>query len=547
SGPPSSGPPSGPPSSGPPSGPPSSRPPMRGPPISSKSDEDEEGEEESVDEDEEDSSEVGEEEDEDEEYSDEVGEEDDDDDPIIVDKFGTDTRKPMEIQVESLDSLPNRVPLSESHPEEAPPPVSIAPREVHAPAGSVYDELEKTERTGHIVPFALWPRTAVRSVASNRHLLLDMMDDLLTLLESNVDTFPSFDLDGQTLLLDEYLSYRPENRERVSSLISDGRLNIGPWYNPPAQFLVGGEALIRNLQKGVSTIKLFGGNVGSTVMPRSTSHVSQLPVLLSEIGSDELIFNGGAGPWIQDARGVFKWNSRDGNSSVLAIKQVPNGNALGGWGFEKRETDSKDKMDADSETASDRIRGLSNLHLEKYGWLPPMMVFGNSTRHGMAQPSLPSLISEANKAMEGEVTFQHSSFSQFGKDVRSWVGRKKLYTYDGEMRHGWDRMLHSGALSSRIYLKRMNDHTIRTITQSTEPLAALIWLHEGRKRWDRIQNAWDLVLQNHGFHEIGGVSPDTVHMDMEDSFRHAQETAAMVTEDVRIELADSMNLHHIDR
>ena len=135
-------------------------------------------------------------------------------------------------------------------------------------------------------------------------------------------------------------------------------------------------------------------------MPRSTAHVSQLPALLSEIGSDELIFNGGAGPWIQDARGVFKWTSRDGNSSVLAIKQIPNGDSLGGWGFEKRETDAKNRMDIDSETACNRIKSISNLHLEKYGWLPPMMLFGNGTRHGMAQPSLPSLISDANKAME---------------------------------------------------------------------------------------------------------------------------------------------------
>jgi len=108
-------------------------------------------------------------------------------------------------------------------------------------------------------------------------------------------------------------------------------------------------------------------------------------------------------------------------------------------------------------------------------------------------------------------------------------------------------MLHSGAISSRVYLKRMNDHTVRTLTHSTEPLAAISWFHKGRNRLDRIQSAWDLVLQNHGFHEIGGVSPDEVHMDMEDSFRHAQETAAMVLEDVRIELADEMNLHHIDR
>ena len=284
---------------------------MKGPPIVTIEDDVEEDIEEDDVEEEENVKE-------DDEYQDE-----DNEGPIIADKFGTDDRKPMEIQVESLDALPNRIPLSESDPDDAPPPVSIAPREVNAPAGSVYDDLPDTERSGHIVPFALWPRTAVRSVASNRHLLLDMMDDLLTLLESNQETFPSFDLDGQTLMLEEYLSCRPEYRERVGSLISEGRLNIGPWYNPPAQFLVGGEALIRNLQKGVSTIKSFGGTIGSTVMPRSTSHVSQLPALLTGIGSDELIFNGGAGPWIQDARGVFKWSSTAVSYTHLTLPTTP--------------------------------------------------------------------------------------------------------------------------------------------------------------------------------------------------------------------------------
>ena len=131
--------------------------------------------------------------------------------PIVIDTFGTDERKPMEITVEALDALPNRVPLSEVDPDEAPPPVVTQPREVLAPAGSVYDDLPNTERSGHIIPYALWPRTAVRSSASNHHLLLDMMDDLLTLLESNEDTFPSFDLDGQTLLIEDYL--RSEARE----------------------------------------------------------------------------------------------------------------------------------------------------------------------------------------------------------------------------------------------------------------------------------------------------------------------------------------------
>ena len=31
----------------------------------------------------------------------------------------------------------------------------------------------------------------------------------------------------------------------------------------------------------------------------------------------------------------------------------------------------------------------------------------------------------------------------------------------------------------------------------------------------------DIVLRNHGSNELGGLGPDSVHMDMEDDFRHA--------------------------
>ena len=572
-GPPTKGPPSGPPASGgPPSGPPS-KPPTRGPPssgppvtappsnafeeedeVESETEEEESDDlqEDEVESDTEEEEEPSEEDSEDEEAPAADSEVNDEEDaaqgsPMIIDRFGTDDRKPMEITVEALGALPNRVPLSEADPDEAPPPVVAQPREVLAPAGSVYDDLPKTDRSGHIIPFALWPRTAVRSSASNHHLLLDMMDDLLTLLENNEDTFPSFDLDGQTLLIEDYLRSRPENHNRIAALIESERLNIGPWYNPPAQFLSGSESLVRNLIRGQSDIKALGGKVGATPMPRSSSHISQLPALLSGVGSDEIIFSGGAGPWIQDARGVFKWTSPGNHASVLAIKQIPNGRPLSGWGFEKRMTDSKDSHEIDLHSGTKRIEDICNIHLEKYGWLPPMMGFGNSTRHGMAQTSLPRLIAESNNVMKGEVHFEHSTFTGFAKDVRKWVGRKTLYAYDGEMRHGWDHSLHSGAISARMYLKRMNDHTVRLLTHGLEPLCAISWFHGGRNRNDRLRAAWDIVLRNHGSNELGGLGPDSVHMDMEDDFRHAQETIGMVMEDVRIELADAMNLHHIDR
>ena len=71
--------------------------------------------------------------------------------------------------------------------------------------------------------------------------------------------------------------------------------------------------------------------------------------------------------------------------------------------------------------------------------------FGNSTRHGMAQTSLPRLIAESTNAMKEMFTLStppsqdSEKKSASGLDVRHCIR-------DGEMRHGWDRTLHSGAI-----------------------------------------------------------------------------------------------------
>ena len=60
-----------------------------------------------------------------------------------------------------------------------------------------------------------------------------------------------------------------------------------------------------------------------------------------------------------------------------------------------------------------------------------------------------------------------------------------------------------------MYLKRMNDHTVRLLTHGLEPLCAMSWFHGGRNRNDRLRSAWDIVLRNHGSNELGGLGPDS--------------------------------------
>jgi mannosylglycerate hydrolase len=44
-------------------------------------------------------------------------------------------------------------------------------------------------------------------------------------------------MDGQVLVLKDYLEVRPENRPRVESLVKAGRLLVA-WYSQPNEYMV---------------------------------------------------------------------------------------------------------------------------------------------------------------------------------------------------------------------------------------------------------------------------------------------------------------------
>src|SRR5699024_11819850 len=80
---------------------------------------------------------------------------------------------------------------------------------------------------------------------------------LIETLENDPD-YKSFHLDGQTIILDDYLQVRPQMREKVQQLIDDGRIYVGPWYILQDEFLTSSEGNIRNLQYGMKDAKQWG-------------------------------------------------------------------------------------------------------------------------------------------------------------------------------------------------------------------------------------------------------------------------------------------------
>ena len=113
---------------------------------------------------------------------------------------------------------------------------------------------------GYVVPHTHWDREWRYPLWQNRMLLVEFMEELLTILDTNQE-YKCFVLDGQSVIIEDYLEVRPNDRERLSKYIKEGRIAIGPWYSLPDLYPVDGECLVRNLLKGIRYSDSLGGHL----------------------------------------------------------------------------------------------------------------------------------------------------------------------------------------------------------------------------------------------------------------------------------------------
>ncbi|MBA2254447.1 MAG: hypothetical protein H0W07_04970 [Chloroflexi bacterium] len=132
--------------------------------------------------------------------------------------------------------------------------------------------------TVHLVPHTHWDREWYEPFQAFRMRLVDLVDDVLARLESE----PSFrfTLDGQLATVDDYLEIRPGSEERIRRFVREGRLAIGPWLILMDEFLVSGETIVRNLQRGWARAEEMGGPMRIGYLPDMFGHIAQMPQIL---------------------------------------------------------------------------------------------------------------------------------------------------------------------------------------------------------------------------------------------------------------------------
>src|SRR2546426_10746085 len=92
----------------------------------------------------------------------------------------------------------------------------------------------------HLIPHTHWDREWYLPRAAFQARLIPALDDLIERLQADAG-YRSFLLDGQTVLLADYLRARPEREGDVKALVKTGRLQVGPWYVLAAERIPSGE------------------------------------------------------------------------------------------------------------------------------------------------------------------------------------------------------------------------------------------------------------------------------------------------------------------
>ncbi len=172
------------------------------------------------------------------------------------------------------------------------------------------------------VPHTHWDREWYRPFQEFRSRLIRLLDSVLDILERD-EKYRHFHLDGQAILLEDYLEARPEREALIPRMAREGRLSVGPWYVLPDEFLVSGESLIRNLLAGRAIAREFGGYCPVAYLPDQFGHIAQMPQILRRFGIEAAVLWRGL-DYEVSRHNEFWWVAPDG-SRVLAVHLPPRG------------------------------------------------------------------------------------------------------------------------------------------------------------------------------------------------------------------------------
>ncbi|HEY6156612.1 MAG TPA: hypothetical protein VIV88_04125, partial [Gemmatimonadales bacterium] len=168
----------------------------------------------------------------------------------------------------------------------------------------------------HLIVHTHWDREWYLPRAAFQARLVAVLDDLIERLQRD-PAYRSFLLDGQTVLLEDYVSVRPERETDIKALVKTGRLQVGPWYVLPDEQIPSGEGLVRNLLLGAADAERWGARLDVLYSPDAFGHPAAWPTLAREFGIRYGVVWRGLGGEAGQERDLYRWRGPDGKDVLL--------------------------------------------------------------------------------------------------------------------------------------------------------------------------------------------------------------------------------------
>lgn len=390
-------------------------------------------------------------------------------------------------------------------------------------------------KTVHIISHSHWDREWYLPYEKHHMLLVELMDNVLDLFETDPE-FKSFYLDGQTIILDDYLQVKPDKEALIRKHIDNGKLKIGPFYILQDAFLTSSESNVRNMLIGHQDSEKWGIKTDIGYYPDTFGNVGQTPQLMKQLGFDLAAFGRGVKPTgfanksneednFVSSYSEMKWLGVDGSEiyGLLFANWYSNGN----------------EIPSDKEKA--KVYWDQKLKdAEKYASMDHLL-FMNGCDHQPVQRDLSQAIRVAND-LYPSYQFIHSDFPTYMEQMKNELP-DDLDTVMGELTsqetEGWYTLTNTA--SSRVYLKQENLKVGRLLENIAEPLAAMAYDVTGKYPHDILDYAWKVYMQNHPHDSICGCSIDEVHEEMMTRFQKAENVAEYVIDEALRSLSDAID------
>ena len=382
------------------------------------------------------------------------------------------------------------------------------------------------KKTLHVIPHSHWDREWYMSFEQHRMRLVELFDALIETMENHPE-YNYYHMDGQYVVIEDYLEVRPQMRERLLKLIREDRIQVGPWYVLQDEYLTSGEANVRNMLYGIRLCKELGADpVMTGYFPDAFGNISQAPQILQGFGVDNAVFGRGIGTILADNMVDKKAKAKP----TEIIWRAPDGSEVIGIMFARWYHNAME-LSTNGEKLKKQLDSIIRSTTECAA--TPHLLGMNGCDHQPVQKDLHEALKLARTLYDPEeIEIKQSNFKDLVAAIRPYKEEFPLIEgeINGQRTNGGNPLICTA--STHIPIKQLNHRGQNALEKIAEPLSTIAFLSGcDSYREDQLLFAWKKLMENHPHDSICTCSCDEVAKEMVSRFDKSYHAATFIKDE----------------